>query len=119
MTAIAALARKRSCAIQRGEVICRTLNALEAPVTALSLTLLPLLLVSVDTAPASGTDLLLLVQGGDCYAVGEAVAAQNGGTLASASEAQQNGASVCQIIVVIPGQNGERPRRMEIIVPKG
>jgi hypothetical protein len=70
--------------------------------------------------PASPTtELTILAQGGDCYAIGEMVAAQNGGTLASASEAQQNGASVCQIIVVIPAQNGERARRMEIIVPKG
>lgn len=61
----------------------------------------------------------LLVQGGDCYAIGEAVAAQNGGTLASANDAQQNGTPVCQVIIVVPAKEGERPKRMEIIVPKG
>lgn len=64
-------------------------------------------------------DMPLLVQGGDCYAIGEAVAAQNGGTLASANDAQQNGTPVCQVIIVVPAKEGERPKRMEIIVPKG
>lgn len=55
----------------------------------------------------------------DCYAVGQQVAAQNGGTLAKASSATRNGQSVCVIVVLVPGKEGERPRRAEIVVPQG
>lgn len=53
----------------------------------------------------------------DCYAVGQRVAAQNGGTLARASEASQGGRTVCVIVVVVPARDGQRPRRMEVVVP--
>lgn len=53
----------------------------------------------------------------DCYAIGQQVAAENGGTLARASQAQRGGQAVCVIVVLVPGKNGERPRRTEIIVP--
>lgn len=69
----------------------------------------------VDNGLSGG---VILAQSADCNAVGEMLAAENGGTLASASDAVQNGADVCQIIIVVRGQNGERPRRMEIVVPK-
>jgi hypothetical protein len=62
---------------------------------------------------------LLLTQAADCYVIGEQQAAAQGGTLAAASDAVQNGQPVCRVIVVVPGQNGERPKRVEIIVPKG
>jgi hypothetical protein len=61
----------------------------------------------------------LLVQGADCYAVGEQKASELGGALASADDAVQNGNAVCRIIVVVPAQNGERAKRVELIVPKG
>jgi hypothetical protein len=61
---------------------------------------------------------VVLVQAADCYAVGEQQAAEQGGTLATASDAVKNGQPVCRVIVVVPGQNGERPKRVEIIVPK-
>ena len=53
----------------------------------------------------------------DCYAVGQQVAAQNGGTLAKASQATRGGQAVCVIVVLVPGKDGERPRRSEIVVP--
>jgi hypothetical protein len=53
----------------------------------------------------------------DCYAVGQRVAAQNGGTLARASAANQGGRAVCVIVVVVPARDGQRPRRMEVVVP--
>ena len=62
---------------------------------------------------------LVLAQAADCYAIGEQQAAAQGGTLASANDAVQNGAPVCRVIIVVPGQNGARPKRVEIIVPKG
>ena len=48
---------------------------------------------------------------GDCYAIGEQVAAQNGGTLAKASQPNRGGQTVCVIVVLVPGKDGQRPRR--------
>lgn len=55
----------------------------------------------------------------DCYAIGQEVAAQNGGTLAKASPATRGGQEVCVIVVLVPGKDGERPRRAEMVVPAG
>ncbi|MBZ9661427.1 hypothetical protein LB523_20495 [Mesorhizobium sp. ESP-6-4] len=55
----------------------------------------------------------------DCYAIGQQVAAQNGGTLAKASQATRGGQQVCVIVVLVPGKEGQRPRRSEIVVPMG
>ena len=44
----------------------------------------------------------------DCYSIGQQVAAQNGGTLAKASEANRGGQAVCVIVVLVPGKDGER-----------
>jgi hypothetical protein len=60
-----------------------------------------------------------LIQANDCYAMGEQKASEQGGALASADEAVQNGAAVCRIIIVVPANNGERAKRVELIVPKG
>ena len=54
----------------------------------------------------------------DCYAIGQRVAAQNGGTLSRATQSVQGGKPVCRIVVLVPGKNGERPRRTEITVPQ-
>ena len=66
-------------------------------------------------SPSNGNYIVLA--SGDCYAVGESVAAQNGGTLARASADTQNGQSVCVIVVLVPGKDGQRPRRQEFVVP--
>jgi hypothetical protein len=55
----------------------------------------------------------------DCYSIGQQVAAQAGGTLAKASEANRGGQTVCVIVVLVPGKDGQRPRRTEIVVPQG
>jgi hypothetical protein len=55
----------------------------------------------------------------NCYAVGQEVAAQKGGTLAKASPATRGGKPVCVIVVLVPGKDGQRPRRAEIVVPQG
>lgn len=54
----------------------------------------------------------------NCYAVGKAVAAQNGGTLAAAREAKRGGQNVCVIVVLIPAKNGQRGRRQEFVIPQ-
>jgi hypothetical protein len=77
--------------------------------------------ILVAAAPVSGplpSENLIVAQAADCYALGEQQAAAQGGTLATASDAVQNGQPVCRVIVLVPGQNGERPKRVEIIVPK-
>ena len=61
---------------------------------------------------------LVMTVASDCYAVGQQVAAQKGGTLAKASQSTQGGQPVCVIVVLVPGKEGERPRRSEIIVPQ-
>jgi hypothetical protein len=59
-----------------------------------------------------------MAQGGvDCYAIGEQVAAQYGGTLARATPANRGGQIVCQIVVLVPGKGGGRPRRVQVVVP--
>ena len=61
---------------------------------------------------------VLVAQGADCYSIGQSVASQNGASEFSASEAVVNGKPVCRIIMVVPGGNGERPKRVEVTVPK-
>ncbi|TIQ34280.1 MAG: hypothetical protein E5X48_19455 [Mesorhizobium sp.] len=59
----------------------------------------------------------VVLAAGDCYAIGQQVAAQNGGTLAKASPSTRGGQQVCVIVVLVPGKEGQRPRRSEIVVP--
>jgi hypothetical protein len=53
----------------------------------------------------------------DCYSVGEQVASQYGGTLAKASQQNRGGQTVCVIVVLVPGKDGQHPRRTEVVVP--
>ena len=59
----------------------------------------------------------VLVAQADCYAIGQQVAAENGGTLARAQSANRGGQEVCVIVVLVPGKEGQRPRRAEFVVP--
>ena len=61
----------------------------------------------------------MIVAQADCYSIGQQVAAQSGGTLARASASTQGGRPVCVIVVLVPGKEGQRPRRREIVVPAG
>jgi hypothetical protein len=53
----------------------------------------------------------------NCYAIGQALAAQKGGQLMQASESNRGGRTVCHIVIRIPGADGQRPRRAEFTVP--
>lgn len=53
----------------------------------------------------------------DCSSVGQKVAELQGGTLARATSVVQNGKEVCVVVVLVPGRDGERPRRVEVAVP--
>ena len=53
----------------------------------------------------------------DCYGIARQVAAERGGQVHSAEQATRNGRPVCVIVVLVPARDGERGRRMEIVVP--
>jgi hypothetical protein len=54
----------------------------------------------------------------NCYAVGQRIAAERGGSLAAAQAEVRGGRQVCVIVVLVPGADGKRPRRQEIVVPQ-
>lgn len=54
---------------------------------------------------------------GDCFSIGQSVAAQKGGQLAKATAAERGGRKVCVVVVLVPGGNGQRPSREEVVVP--
>ena len=69
--------------------------------------------------PVPQTESAVIPVAADCYAVGQQVAAQKGGTLAKASQSTRGGQTVCVIVVLVPGKDGQRPRRAEVVVPQG
>jgi len=77
------------------------------------------LLAPQASAEEPSGDQPAMLAANDCYAIGQQVAAQNGGTLAKASQATRGGQPVCVIVVLVPGKDGQRPRRSEIVVPAG
>ena len=74
-------------------------------------------LAAPQTVDAAGEAAPMIMAQSDCYAVGQRVAAQNGGTLARASQSDQGGRPVCVVVVLVPGKDGKRPRRVEFVVP--
>ncbi|MBX3597063.1 MAG: hypothetical protein KF874_05760 [Rhizobiaceae bacterium] len=74
---------------------------------------------NVTPTPVSAAEGAYVVAQADCYAIGQKVAAQNGGTLAKATPSNQGGQQVCVIVVLVPGKDGQRPRRAEFVVPAG
>ena len=61
------------------------------------------------------TPLVLNVEA-DCFAIGQDKAAELGGTLAKAKPDTDGGAPVCRLVIVVPGKDGERPKRVEVTV---
>jgi hypothetical protein len=53
----------------------------------------------------------------DCYSIGQQIAAEYGGQLANVSQTNRGGQPACVIVVLIPGKDGDRPRREEFVVP--
>lgn len=70
---------------------------------------------SATAAPSGSGE--YVVAAADCYSIGQQVADQHGGTLAKASQSNQGGQSVCVIVVLVPAKDGQRPRRVEVVVP--
>ncbi len=78
----------------------------------------PVAAAGVDqTAPGDVQGDVFLVEG-DCYAIGEQIAQENGGTVAKAVPVTQGGQPMCKVVVLIPGAEGERPKRLEFTVPQ-
>jgi hypothetical protein len=81
--------------------------------------------LAASQAPAAATELpdgasdTMEVAAADCFSVGEQVASQYGGTLAKASASNRGGQTVCHIVVLVPGKDGQRPRRIQVDVPAG
>lgn len=73
--------------------------------------------LNMEVPRAGGAEESYEVAQADCYAVGEQVAAEQGGQLARASARNQGGRTVCVIVVLVPGRDGERPRRQEFVIP--
>jgi len=61
----------------------------------------------------------IVLAAGDCYAIGQQVADQYGGTLAKATASDNGGQPVCVIVVLVPAKDGQRPRREQVVVPAG
>ena len=55
----------------------------------------------------------------DCWAQGQQYAAENNGTLTKANLTNKNGKAVCELVVLVPGQDGARPKRLEKTVKAG
>ena len=67
----------------------------------------------VNSTPPERTTLVA----DSCYEKGKRKAQELRGVLASARAMTRGGQSVCVVVVLIPGKNGQRPRRREIVVP--
>lgn len=53
----------------------------------------------------------------ECLNPGTGIAKKQGGKLIKATPSVQDGREICVIVVIVPGRDGERPRRVEVAVP--
>jgi len=75
--------------------------------------------LSGSEAPATQTnDSRYEIAQGGCSAAASQAAAQSGGQILSVQTAQRGGQTVCIVTVLIPAQDGNRPRRQTITVPQ-
>jgi len=71
--------------------------------------------------PIAGPSVPSLVQpvAANCAAIGQAVAARDGGELRSAVAVQSGGRTVCRIVYTVPSRDGKPPRRVQTDVDAG
>ena len=60
----------------------------------------------------------LRMAGGDCSGAAAQAAAESGGQVLSVSASEQGGRTVCIVTVLIPGEDGGRPRKKTITIPQ-
>ncbi|GAA5093662.1 hypothetical protein GCM10023260_00090 [Bartonella acomydis] len=53
----------------------------------------------------------------ECTEMGRKVASQENGVLVRSKPVVQDGKDMCMIVVVVPARNGEKLRRVEVVVP--
>jgi hypothetical protein len=70
-----------------------------------------------DLARAERQEGSVVVAAADCYRAAQRVAAERGGRVHSAQAATRNGRTVCVVVVVVPGRDGQRGRVIEVEVP--
>ncbi|WP_280952984.1 hypothetical protein [Mangrovicella endophytica] len=56
------------------------------------------------------------VAAADCSSAAAEAAAQTGGQVLSVSSRTQNGRTVCVVTVLVPGADGERPRKTTVTI---
>jgi hypothetical protein len=71
----------------------------------------------VSSGSSENASAVLMVEA-DCYAIGDRIAEEQGGTLAKAVPVTVDGQPMCKIVVLVPGAEGERPKRMEFFEPQ-
>lgn len=91
-------------------------NILRAARTVLTGAFLAVSSLAALPATASDDQELIHIAAADCYGVGQKVAASSGGKLAKAVPETRGGQAVCVIVVLVPGKDGGRPRRKEVVV---
>jgi hypothetical protein len=60
----------------------------------------------------------LRMASGDCSGAAAQAAAESGGQVLSVSSSEQGGRTVCIVTVLIPGEDGGRPRKKTITIPQ-
>ncbi|MBO6719161.1 MAG: hypothetical protein JJ913_14485 [Rhizobiaceae bacterium] len=74
--------------------------------------------VAMASAPSMPESTLpVITVQASCVAVGQQVAAQNGGTLADVRAENRGGQTVCVGVVIVPAKDGERGRRVPFEIP--
>ena len=53
-----------------------------------------------------------------CLAKGQQVAASRNATLVGAQEVNRGGRAVCEVVILVQGQGGDRPRREVVFVDR-
>ena len=71
----------------------------------------------VPTASVPASSLAVPIAA-DCYALGQDKAAELGGELAKATPGDDDGVPVCKLVILVPGKDGERPKRVQFSVPQ-
>lgn len=54
----------------------------------------------------------------DCYAIGQRVAAENGGRLGNVTASEEGGQRVCIVVVLVPPREGKKGQRLTIVEPQ-
>lgn len=68
------------------------------------------------TAEQPVADSLRVTVAGDCYQIGQQVARNAGGELIRAMADTKQGKAVCVVVIAVPGKDGGRPQRKQIVV---